>query len=247
MLEEGVGVEKNYEKALEKYKEAASHNYLQAEYKILEFYYRGYAQPKSPEVVLELALKVAKEDHLDAICIVGNYYWQTKEYVDRQTAVTWWRKAAIKDWPRAMHNLGVSYMCGTYDGAQYVGEPNYNQATYWLEKSANMGHAMSQYELGKLLAVYSQNFEKKLKGIEYLEKAYNQGHKEAHEPILNNKVLCLLYQAQQFPHTFGSLSAELQAVIPFIVLYGMEHFPFDIVSTIVRHILFLHIPIQEEQ
>ena len=59
-------------------------------------------------------------------------------------AISWWRKAANKGDPWAMHMIGAMYDHG------HSVEPNKNEARKWYRKAADLGLDVSKVELEKL-------------------------------------------------------------------------------------------------
>ena len=148
-------------KAVSWYKKAADQGSSEALYKI-GMCYRKENKPETAEKYLtmaeeknhipamlelaklngsraeELYLKAANLGNLDAMCALGNYYYERHENTE---AVEWFRKAAEQGHAQSQEELGYCYKLG-------IGvKKDYDKAREWFEKGAAQGLYKSTWEI----------------------------------------------------------------------------------------------------
>jgi len=152
--------DKNYQKALPLFEEAAKHNYAPAEEKIGYMYLKGLGVPKHTDEAMYWFKKAAKQGNAEAENQLGNIYLTTAnlntifdymfsnphgkniEIKDYQKALYWYKKAAEQGYAKAANHLGAIYANG-------LGVPqNYSKAVYWYKKAAKKGFALAEFNLG---------------------------------------------------------------------------------------------------
>ncbi len=141
----GVGVDKDYEKAIYWYQQAAGQELADAQYNIGICYLNGFGVGTDYEQAAYWFQKAADQEHTIAEYNMG-YFCENGMGVaqDYERAAYWYRKAAEKGYAEAQTNLGVLYGYGA--GV----EQDFGKAAYWFQKSAEQGEPVGQYYFGSL-------------------------------------------------------------------------------------------------
>ena len=199
--ENGIGVKKDMEKAIElyrnmshknkayfklntvckkwleeKYIKPAEQGDVQAQLRLGEWYLEDYNKLFTQDVkkAAEWLLKAAKQGAPKAQFLYGLclHYGEGGEQNDKKAA-EWFLKAAEQGYRDAQHNIGVSYHQGL--GV----EQNYQKAFEWFMKAAKQGDPLSQHKLGYCYE-NGEGVEKDIKkAIEWYQKAAKQGHEDS--------------------------------------------------------------------
>ena len=72
-------------------------------------YYKGHGVAQAYEKAVELWEKAAAQGQADALCSVGNAYYNGRDY---EKAMECWEKAAAQEQPDALCSLGEAYKMG---------------------------------------------------------------------------------------------------------------------------------------
>lgn len=183
--------------------ELAKKNNSEALFYLANMNLYGFGIKRNPQAGLELMIRSAKLKFLPAILYLGNYYFQQKH--DLITALDWYKQA---DNANAQLFVGLAYLNGygtkknvdiarkyiilaaksgipmaEYELAVMFFDSKHASdkkiAMLWLKRSAEKNYADAEYLLGTMLYT-GTNFDKdQSAGIEWLQKAIKQGHKEA--------------------------------------------------------------------
>lgn len=172
----GIGVNKDVDRAVNLYTKAAEQEYVEAQYELGMCYYYGRGVVEDKEKAVDWLIKAAEQGHFKAQFKLGCYYFDEEYYDD---AEEWLTKAAKQDYLEAQFKLGCYYFEEEY----------YDNAEEWLTKAAERGHKEAQYKLG---CCYIEE-EYHTDAIKWFIKAAEQGHMEA-----QYKLGCYYYDGDQF-------------------------------------------------
>ena len=104
-----------------------------------------------------ILLPLASKKHTEAEFYMGMIYdMGLGVNKDSARAVSWYKKAAKKDYHHAQHNLAVAYANG--EGVK----PNMKKALHWWQLAARQGNTDSQYNLGIIYATGNAQVKKDL-------------------------------------------------------------------------------------
>ena len=172
--QEGKGVEKNYEIAVEYFKKAAAQGFVFA-YCFLGLCYEiGRGVKQSDEIAFEYYKKAADRGNASAQKKLGDFY-QTGRGVKQsdEIAFEYYKNAADQGNVSAQKNLGYFYQKGK--GVKQSDE----KAVEYYKKAANQGDAIAQYKLG-LVYEGGIGVEKKYEvAVEYYKKSAGQENANA--------------------------------------------------------------------
>lgn len=128
-------------------------------------------EPETDEQIFRDWLKAAEQGDDEAQFTVGVMYENGQGTVaNSEKALYWYEKAAEQGNAEGQFNCGFLYLKAE----------NNEKACYWLEKAAKQGDANAQFCYG--LALYDND---KKNAYRWFLKAEEQGHKQAHEWVLN--------------------------------------------------------------
>jgi len=183
--------EKNYQKALPLFEEAAKHNYAPAEEKLGHMYLKGWGVPQDTDKAVYWFKKAAKQGNAEAEVALGHIYLTTAVFntvisnmfsnpygksiatEKYPKALYWLKKAAEQGYAKAENYLGVMYGNG-------LGVPqDYNKALYWLKKAAEQGYAKAENNLGNMYANGLGVPQDYNKAVYWYKKAAEQGYAPA--------------------------------------------------------------------
>ena len=166
--------QKDYSRAAELFKTAATSGYAKAQNYLGVCYEKGLGVTKSYEEAAKWYRKAADQGYADAQNNLGVCYKNgrgvTQSY---EEAVKWYRKAADQGYADAQSNLGWCYKNG-----QGVTE-SYEEAVKWYRKAAEQGNAGAQCNLGFCYFYgrgVTQSYEE---AVKWYRKAAEQGDKYA--------------------------------------------------------------------
>lgn len=185
----GMGIEKNYKKAIEFYLRAANEGNLKAYNNLGGLYDAGLGVEQNPILALEYFTKAAHDECPEAYFNIGSLTRNARtQESDFSQAKVWFdhaRQLFVKESEKgdvdAQCNLGLLYK------SLASGFFNTDKAIHLFRQAAEQGHAEAQYQLGYCLSWYSGR--KHEKGLEWSKKhqealewfslAAEQGHPDA--------------------------------------------------------------------
>ena len=174
MYKDGLGCNKDYEKAFKYFSMSATNNNSYAEYALGKMYLLGEGIEQNPEQAMGWLQKSAEQDNEWAKYALGKIYLLGEGIEQNpKLAIQWLEKSAEQDNQWAEYMLGKIYLDGE------VVEQNPELAIQWLEKSAEQDNQWAEYALGKIYLdgeVVEQN--PKL-AIQWLEKSAEQDNQWA--------------------------------------------------------------------
>lgn len=145
MYEEGIYVQKNYQKAKNLYEKALtiSPNYDRALLGLGALYYYGKGVPTDFKKAFELIQKSANNGNMVAEYSMGTIYLKGAGVEqDYKKALEWFLKSAEKNYPSAQNDIGYMYAKGLYV------DVDDEQAVSWWQIAAENGHPIAQNNLG---------------------------------------------------------------------------------------------------
>ena len=170
----GLGVNKNFTKAVSWYHKAAQQGYSIAQYNLGNHYYFGKGVKKDVSKATAWYRKAAEQGYAPAQYNLGRLYEFGKGVKkDVSKAAAWYRKAAEQGYARAQYNLGELYEFGK--GVK----KDVSKAAAWYRKAAEQGYARAQYNLGDLYE-FGKGVKKDVsKAAAWYRKAAEQGYAPA--------------------------------------------------------------------
>lgn len=163
--EKGIGVVKDDDEAKKWYENAARRGNVFSSYR---FFCANEVNADRRGRLIHYCRKAAVGGHAFAQHRLGSLYRENKDYAK---AVIWFQKAAEQEYDRGINALSESYFFG-----HGVAE-NPVKAEAWLERGAELGFALNQYELGKQYYDGSASMpQNKNKAFFYFLKVAEQGH-----------------------------------------------------------------------
>jgi len=169
--EEGVGVPRDYGKAMRWYRKAADAGNASAMRDIGGLYLGGLGVSQDYTEAMKWFRKAADAGDTDAMCLIGVLYqngWGVSQ--DYTEAKKWYRKAADAGNAAAMRNIGWLYQNG------WGVSQDYTEAKKWYRKAADAGNADAMYNIGWLYHNgwgVSQDYTEAMK---WYRKAADAGH-----------------------------------------------------------------------
>ncbi len=160
MCEFGVGVEKNFERALRWYQEAAANDHGKAQNRLGELYaaqeQQGEAQEQ--EQALSWIQSAAENNQRDAQFKLGNYYLEGQHFdKNEQKALEWFKRAAESGHIQAQVKVG--FMLKEGQGTKQ----NYEAALLWFEKAAQQGNTVAGEQVKEVNRILDEIFLKTFK------------------------------------------------------------------------------------
>ena len=145
MYSNGIGVEKDEEKAFEWYKKSTKLNYAPAQFALAWIYFNGIGVEKDEEKAFEWYEKSAKLNFAPAqFALAGMYLNGIGVEKDEEKAFEWYEKSAKLNYAPAQLNLAEMYSNG-------VGvEKDEEKAFEWCEKSAKLNYVPAQLALAEM-------------------------------------------------------------------------------------------------
>lgn len=93
--EKGMGVDQDWEKAVEWLRKAAEQGHIEAQYKLADCYFCGRGVAMDDAEAVKWLRKAAEQGHLEAQYNLGECYYEGDGVlIDYDEAAKWWRKAA---------------------------------------------------------------------------------------------------------------------------------------------------------
>lgn len=132
---------KQYNKAVTLYKQAAEQGNAAAQNSLGFCYKRGYGVTQNLTQAFYWYQKAANQGNISGQCNLGTYYYDKKNY---EQAVYWYQKSAGKGYANAQYSLGFCYEYGygvTKDSANAIN---------WYQKAAKQGNGYAKMALQHL-------------------------------------------------------------------------------------------------
>lgn len=165
----GIGVEKDYEKAVEFWEKAVELGNIEAHNSLAICYMYAYGVDRDYAKAFKLNEVAAKAGVANAQCNLGFLYSKGAGVYQSDTqAMYWYEKAARQGHSDAQCNLGLCYL-----------EKKSTEALYWFDKSIEQGNVNAFYCKG---LYHYEFFEYQQAGL-WFEKAARRGHEKALERL----------------------------------------------------------------
>ena len=141
--ENGQGISKDEQKAVEWYKKAAEQGNPYAQYNLGNCYEYGQGVSKDEQKATEWYKKAAEQGNAEAQYNLGySYDYGKGTLINKELAVFWYRKSAEQGYEKAQLLLGICYRHNV------GGLKNINESFKWFKESAEKGNASAQWNLG---------------------------------------------------------------------------------------------------
>ena len=161
----GEGAEKDINQAVYWFQKAAERGHIEAQYQLGSCYYNGHGFEKDNTQAILWLEKASEQRHKEAERLT----LQIKQEEQQRLKEEQMKNAAEQGDSQAQFDWG-DLLCKKND---------YKEGVLWLQKSAMQGHGVAQYQLGSCY-YNGHGFEKdNVKAIFWLNKATEQGDKEA--------------------------------------------------------------------
>ncbi|MFH1614503.1 MAG: protein kinase [Planctomycetota bacterium] len=170
MHENADGVRRNYQKAIECYREAAEAGHIGAMNRLGAMYYAGMGVPRNFNKAVEWHHKAIDMGNIGAMSNLGAIY-MVNEYYEK--AIKWYHKAIEAENSTAMHLLGMMY----HEGAGV--SKDYKKAMEWYRKAAEADNSTGMNSLGIMYKNgwgIAQNYQK---AEEWFHKSAEKGNSDA--------------------------------------------------------------------
>ena len=176
--ENGLGVDKSSEKAVEYYRKSAEQKNSRAQYNLGVYYYNGWCVGQSYTEAVKWWYKSAEQGNARAQYNLGVSYYNGRG-VERShvEAVKWYRKSAEQGDVMAQNNLGTCYANG------WGVEQSYAEAVKWYRKSAEQGNATAQCNLGSYYAIGQSVEQSHEEAVRWYHRAAEQGDADAQNEL----------------------------------------------------------------
>ena len=162
---------------------------------------RCYAKEENYTEAAKWYMKAAKQNHADAQCILGNYYyngWAEPDVPqDYAEAFKWYTKAAENGSTDAMMNIGDMYRDSIYV------ERDYKKAESYYMKAVNKGSSDAMIKMGDLYLfyyLYSPDIDCEKAAITWYNLAVDKGNPDA------IAALAALYDRRYYYHPIAASS-----------------------------------------
>ena len=168
------GLNKDYKKALEHYRQAIEQGSLGAMNSIGYMYGTGTGVTKNNTKAVEWFRKAAEQNHAVSQRNLGSMYgngWGVAK--DNKVAFEWYLKAAKQGDAQAQRSLGIRYANGKGIAL------NNKAAVQWYIKAAKQGDAIAQSNLGNMYFKGTGAARDYQKAAQWYQKSANQGHATA--------------------------------------------------------------------
>ena len=143
--EEGNGVAKDYQQAVNWYRKAAEAGDVHGLYKLGVMYENGWGMTRDYQQAFNSYRKAAEAGDADAMANLGGMYYNGYGVENNYTqAVSWFRKAAD-----ARSATGMNYLGACYETGQGVNMDR-EQAVTWYRKAAQLGNEKAKKNLVRL-------------------------------------------------------------------------------------------------
>lgn len=178
-LANGLGCDKDCEKALYWFKQALS-GIVNAQYWYGRIILESSGRLGAPAEGLKWIEKAAEEGMADACAVLAQIFVTGQFGIekDHQKALELYMKAAEQGSIDALFSLGALY------GGGHDVEEDLPKAQEYFEKAAHAGHALSQMMLGNYLLSGRGGRKDQQEAMQWIERAAEQGLAEAQEMVL---------------------------------------------------------------
>lgn len=170
LYREGIGVEKNYNKALQYFISAALEGDSFAEYNLGYMFSRGLGVKKDPEKALHYYKTASRKGDVYAQHNMGTLYAKREQYFleyDFEIAVEWFEKAAAKGYINSQIALGRLYKeRGDWTLNKKRQRSLYEKAVYWFNLASKQNSSKAQFELASCYE-FGKGTEKDLEKSKY--------------------------------------------------------------------------------
>ena len=156
------------------YSKAADQGNAEAQNSLGVCYANGTGVKKNPDRALQLYRLSAKGGNAFAIFNLGNYYAKEGDF---REAKEYYLRAAAKDHPSAMYNLGMIY----YEGKGVT--KDIDEAVYWFERASALDEPRAQNNLGWILARGENGVVDTERAIVWFKKAAAKGVDNARKSL----------------------------------------------------------------
>lgn len=205
----GQGVEQNDETAFRYWKTAAEAGHAWSQYFLGMDYLSGERLPKDEDLGMKWLSKAAEQGLVEAMHNLSSYYIDRNTPEDDKKAFEWIQKAAERNFAKSQYAIGNFYKYGIPSGTDYA------EAAKWYHLAAEQGEAMAMHELG-LLYLDGRGVDRDPdKGIAYLCKALDAGHKPAALELADRYYLGIenykgqkLYKNPTLAHKYAMLAVQ---------------------------------------
>lgn len=183
--EEGIGVEKDVNKAFKLLKVAAEKGCVDAIYRLAVKYTVGRDMVEQDDYeAFKWAEKGAEKN--DATCqdmVADCYFLGMGVEKDEVKSFLWFMKAAEQGNSHAQYRVGRFYYCGkaVRDDEMYVTDEK--EAFKWFQKAANQGEPDAMYYLGECYYNGEGTYEDLGKARKWYQKAAEKGNEDAMEAL----------------------------------------------------------------
>ncbi len=170
MYDEGFGVEKDMQKAVELYEKAADKKHAYGQNNLGYAYANGEGVEKDMKKGYELFKKSANQGNMSGQNSLG-YAYAHGEGVEKdiKEAIKWYKRAADRGYASAQNNLAC-----VYENGDSGIKPGIKEAIKWYERSAVQGNSAALNNLGYAYA-HGEGVEKDMKkAIKLYKKAAAQ-------------------------------------------------------------------------
>ena len=171
MYEFGQGIEQDYKKAFELYKESAENGDSFAQCRLGIMFEEGRGIEKDYEKAMYWYKKAAEQNDPEGQCFIADLY---KDGIgvkqDYKKALEWYKKSAEQNYSTAQVQIGIIYEAG------WGVKKDYKKAMYWYKKSADNGNNIAQQSMGYLYK-HSRGCKKSIaKAIKCFKEAIKNGN-----------------------------------------------------------------------
>jgi TPR repeat protein len=174
MFRRGVGVEQNYNKAVEWLNKAANQNDVKAQKILGAMYFNGEGVACDYHKAIEWYTKSAMQGDAVAQNNLGYMYSEALGVTcNNDKALYWYMKSAHQGYACAQYNLAVMYKKGEGVSA------NYEEALKWFTKAAQQRHTGAQYNLGIIYRDGLGTSQDHKKALKWLTKAAKNNYAPA--------------------------------------------------------------------
>ncbi|KAF9925378.1 hypothetical protein FBU30_004817 [Linnemannia zychae] len=145
MYNDGKGVPRDHEKAMQWFLKAANLGDAHGQRKVGDMYFHGLSVDRDYQTARAWYDKASAQGDPQADCNIGLLYrYELGVTQDNSKAMSWFLRSANKDNMHAQNHIGVMYEKG--DGVQM----DHNEAMSWYRRASNQGSDMAPYNIGML-------------------------------------------------------------------------------------------------
>jgi len=143
LYDQGSGVKKNTERAIDYLQSAADQGLPAAQYYLAIKYYNAFDVKKNAYKARQLLLGAAQQEHLKAQFQLANLYAKGEGGSENQTQATYWFITASENgYGPAQHSLAARFLTGKGT------DVNINRGIFWLTKAVEQNNSDALRDLG---------------------------------------------------------------------------------------------------